>query len=125
MFPYLAEGVADFYLPAFPLPKAIADTDPSLTEQLKHVLSEAAEGRADPNTIAPESQSGLVPTLKEAGPMVLGVFDPIRRLDLMMEQKEQGRWRRKYRVLMGNVSRYWIFDLTPARKIVSMQPSSE
>jgi CubicO group peptidase (beta-lactamase class C family) len=127
MYPLLAEGVADLLLPPRSAPKPIPDTDPEVTARLKRVLMDAAEGRADPEAIAEEARPTLVPTLKQSGPLVIGVLDPIERLDLIDEQRsDDGRRRtRKYSVLFGDTPRTWLFELDAKGRITSIQPISE
>ena len=125
MFPYLAEGIADIILPPGTLPPPIVDRDPALTRRLRAVLASAAEGKVDANEIAEGARTPIVATLREQGPIVIGMLDPIERLVLVEEVKEPGRWTRKYRVLFGRSARYWSFDITPEGRIASLRPVSE
>jgi CubicO group peptidase (beta-lactamase class C family) len=125
MFPYLAEGIADLALPPGKVPPAIADADPALTARLRAVLASAGEGRVNADEIAEASRTELMRTLQEMGPIVIGMLDPIQGLELVEEQKEAGRWTRKYRVMFGPSARYWLFDLTAAGRIAAMRPASE
>ena len=64
-------------------------------------------------------------TLEEMGPIVLGMLEPIRALELVEETTDDGRRSRKYRVSFGRTARYWRFDLDAEGKIVNLQPVSE
>jgi CubicO group peptidase (beta-lactamase class C family) len=125
MFPYLAEGIADILLPPGTLPPPIADSDPALTRRLRAVLASAGEGNVNADEIAEPARAQLVATLREQGPIVVGMLDPIEDLVLVEERREPGRWTRKYRVMFGRSARYWSFDITPEGKIASLRPVSE
>ena len=125
MFPYLAEGIADILLPPGTLPPPIADSDPALTRRLRAVLASASEGKVNADEIAEPARAQLVATLREQGPIVVGMLDPIEDLVLVEERREPGRWTRKYRVMFGRSARYWSFDITPEGKIASLRPVSE
>lgn len=125
MFPYLAEAVADLYLPPIAAAPAIADNQLKLTAELKNVLAAAAEGKLVEDAIAPEARKPLSRTLKEAGPMAIGIFGPVRDLQLLEERKDASKWTRKYRVRFDELARVWIFELMPDGKIVNLQPGSE
>jgi CubicO group peptidase (beta-lactamase class C family) len=125
MFPYMAEGIADIVLPPGASPPPVTDTDPVLTRRLRAVLVAAGEGKATGEEMAEASRAPLVATLREQGPIVIGMLDPIEDLVLVDERREAGRWTRKYRVMFGRSARYWSFDLTPEGKIASLRPVSE
>jgi CubicO group peptidase (beta-lactamase class C family) len=125
MYPFLAEGVADRLLPATPSSPALEDDDPALTVRLAAVLRDAGQGKVDPDQLAPAARDELVASLMEAGPLVIGVFDPIVRMELVEERRGRGRRVRKYRVLFGDIAQYWQFTLDSDGKIAAMQPTSE
>ena len=125
MFPYLAEGIADIVLPPGTSPPPIADSDPALTRRLRALLTAAGEGNANADEIAEGARAQILATLREQGPIVIGMLDTIEGLELVDERKEPGRWTRKYRVMFGRSARYWSFDLTPEGKIASLRPVSE
>jgi hypothetical protein len=125
MFPYLAEGIADIVLPPGTLPPPITDTDSALTGRLRAVLTAAGQGNVNADEIAEGTRTQVVATLREQGPIVIGMLDPIEGLVLVEERKEPARWTRKYRVMFGRSPRYWSFDLTPEGMIASLRPVSE
>ena len=125
MFPYLAEGIADIILPPGTSPPPIADSDPALTRRLRALLTAAGQGNANADEMAEGARTQLLATLREQGPIVIGMLDPIEGLELVDERKEPGRWTRKYRVMFGRSARYWSFGLTPEGKIASLRPASE
>jgi hypothetical protein len=125
MFPYLAEGIADLVRPPGNPPPSIEDTNAPLTARLRAVLASAAEGRPSVDAIAEASRPELVRTLEEMGPIVIGMLEPIRGLELIEERRESSRWTRKYRVLFGQAAKYWLFELTADRRIAAMRPVSE
>ena len=125
MFPYLAEGIADIVLPSGTLPPPVADSDPDLTRRLRALLVSAGNGNVSPDAFAEGARSPMLATLREQGPIVIGMLDPIEDLVLVEESREAGRWTRKYRVMFGRSPRYWSFDLTPDGKVASLRPVSE
>jgi CubicO group peptidase (beta-lactamase class C family) len=126
LYPYLAEGVADYFVPPPADPaKPIADTDSRLTAALRSVLGDAAAGRVNAELFTPEARKQFVPALREMGPQVLGVFDPVRSMELLEETKQGAATVRRYRVTLGSKPMIWTFVLDAGGKIQSMQPSSE
>jgi CubicO group peptidase (beta-lactamase class C family) len=124
LFPYLADGIADFYLPPPPLSKPMTDREPALTTRLRSVLADAAQGKVNPGLIAGGGKAQLVRTLEEMGPTAMGVLDPIKDMELIEERREAAIWMRTYRVWFGRSARYWRFELSSEGRIVSARPVS-
>lgn len=126
LYPHLAQGVADQYVPTPPLEGGgIEDNDPNTTLRLKAVLLDAAQGKVDPTPFTPEAQAGFVPALKNFGPVYFDSLDPLRSF-VLIEQKDEGHRRiRRYRALFGRKSVIWTFELTEEGKIISIEPRAE
>jgi CubicO group peptidase (beta-lactamase class C family) len=126
LFPALAEGVADIVALA-PVPdrKAIPDDDPALTASLRSVIDGLAEGRFNEELFTPEARKQLVPSLKEFGPQLIGLYDPLKSFTLVEQKREANRTIRRYRGSYGTKPILWTFVLGSDRRIISMQPVSE
>ena len=126
LFPGLAEGVADILAPA-PVPdrKAIPDDDPPLTASLRGVIVGMAEGQVNLELFTPEARKALVPSLREFGPQLIGLYDPLQSFTLVEQKLESNRRVRKYRAMFGSKPVLWTFVLGDDRRIISMQPVPE
>jgi CubicO group peptidase (beta-lactamase class C family) len=126
MFPGLAEGVADIIAPA-PVPdrKVIPDDDPQLTASLRSVIVGMADGRVNDELFTPEARKELIPALREFGPQLIGLYDPLQSFTLVEQKKESDRNTRQYRAMFGTKPILWTFVLGADRRIISMQPLPE
>lgn len=127
LFPRLAEGVADFFIPPPPLReiRGIADTDEKLTLILREVLREAAQGKVNADLFNSEAQKSLVPAFRDFGPVFFSSLDPLQSFVLVGQSAEGGKRIRRYRALYGNKPIIWTFVLSEDGKIISMEPTSE
>jgi hypothetical protein len=127
LFPRLAEGVADFFIPAPSLSESrgIEDNDEKLTSILRSVLLDAEQGKVYPDLFDSEAQKSLVPAFKEFGPVFFSSLDPVQSF-VLIEQSAEGEKRvRRYRALYGKKPIIWTFVLSKDNKIISMEPISE
>lgn len=124
----MARRIASFYLPAISDEgnKGITDTDPKLTETLRGVLVDAAQGKANSALFAPEAQEKMIPFIQRVGPGFLGSLGALQSF-VLLEQKDEGANRlRRYRAVFGNgTSLIWTFELTKDGKILSMEPKEQ
>lgn len=126
MFPGLAEGVADIIAPAaVPDRKALPDDDPQLTASLRSVIVGMADGKVNEELFTPEARKKLVPSLREFGPQLIGLYDPLKSFTLVEQKLESNRSIRKYRAMFGTKPVLWTFVLGDDRRIISMQPVPE
>jgi CubicO group peptidase (beta-lactamase class C family) len=125
MYPYLAEGVADLLLPKGWTGRTAPDREPALTAQHRRVLEDAARGVVDDALFAPTARKEFVPALRGMGPDVLGLFDPIRVLEVVEDRTATGQRTRTYRVYFGTRPMIWVFEMDRDGKITSFRPGSE
>ena len=126
LFPGLAEGVADIILPG-PVSdrKSIPDDDPVLTASLRSVIEGMADGRFNDELFTPEARKQFVPALREFGPQLISIYDPLKSFTLVEHKREANRTIRKYLAMYGKKPVLWTFVLGDDRRIISMQPVSE
>ena len=127
LFPRLAEGVADLFIPAPPIReiRGIADTDAKLTLILWEVLLDAAQGKVNADLFNSEAQKSLVPAFRDFGPVFFSSLDPLQSFVLIEQSAEGERRIRRYRALFGKKPIIWTFVLSKDGKIISMEPTSE
>jgi CubicO group peptidase (beta-lactamase class C family) len=127
LFPRLAEGVADLFIPAPPIRevRGIADTDEKLTLILREVLLDAAQGIVNADLFNSEAQTSLVPAFRDFGPVFFISLDPLQSFVLVEQSAEGERRIRRYRALFGKKPIIWTFVLSKDGKIISMEPTSE
>ena len=127
LFPRLAEGVADFFIPAPPLreTRGIEDNDEKLTFMLRAVLLDAAQGKVNADLFDSEALKSLVPAFKDFGPVFFSSLDPLQSFVLVEQSTESERRIRRYRTLFGKKPVIWTFVLSKDGKIISMEPTSE
>ena len=124
----VARHIASFYIPAISDEgnRGIPDDDPKLTETLKGVLTDVAQGKVNPDLFTPQAQNNVIPFIKNAGPRFLAPLGALQSL-VLLEQTDQGANRtRRYRaVFAGGTSLIWTFQLTKDGKIISMDPQQQ
>jgi CubicO group peptidase (beta-lactamase class C family) len=127
LFPRLAEGVADLFIPVPPLrqTRGIEDNDEKLTLLLRSVLLDAAQGKVNADLFDSEAQKSLVPAFKDFGPVYFSSLDPLQSFVLVEQSAERERRIRRYRALYGKQQIIWTFVLSKDGKIISMEPTSE
>jgi hypothetical protein len=74
---------------------------------------------------APTARNEFVPALRGMGPDVLGLFDPIRVLEVVEDRTATGQRTRTYRVYFGTRPMIWVFEMDRDGKITSFRPGSE
>jgi CubicO group peptidase (beta-lactamase class C family) len=127
LFPRLAEGVADLFIPAPPFreTRGIEDNDEKLTFMLRGVLLDAAQGKVNADLFDQEAQKSLVPAFRDFGPVFFTSLDPLQSFVLVEQSAEGERRIRRYRALFGKKPIIWTFVLSKDGKIISMEPTSE
>lgn len=123
----IAKRIASVYLPAISdeSNQGVTDTNPKLTEILKNVLIDAAQGKANAELFAPESRAEIVPFIQRAGPNFLGSLGELKSFTLLDERKEQQKSIRRYRAVFAKQSLIWTFELSADSKIISIEPEEE
>jgi CubicO group peptidase (beta-lactamase class C family) len=126
MLPYLAQGVADHYVPAPPPPASepVEDGEPQTTERLRSVLTEAARGQVDVARFTPDAQRQIVPVLRDLLPAFLQSLGPLQSFVLIEESRADATRTRRYRARFRDRSMIWSFTLSDGL-IASVEPTSE
>jgi CubicO group peptidase (beta-lactamase class C family) len=126
MYPYLAQGVADLYVPAPTVTGApIADHSPETTSTLKEMLLGFGRGHVDVEQFAPEARAPLVGAVEQFAMPFLRALGSVRSLTLLEESGQPQRRIRRYRAWYGQKPILWRFELNQEGKILSMEPTPE
>jgi CubicO group peptidase (beta-lactamase class C family) len=126
LYPYLAQGVSELYLPPPPvvMPKGIADSNPALTAELRQVVADGLAGKVDESHFSAEARKDFVPAFKA---FLLPFFRTLKGIDefvLVSEEQKPTGTKREYRARHGNKAVTWGFDLDKDGKIVGCGPKS-
>jgi hypothetical protein len=106
-------------------PAEIPDRQPAITEMLRKTLRDAAQGKVDPENIAPESRDRVTTMLQRDGPRFLGPAGALASLTLVGDTND-GKHVRRYRsVFASGLSILWTVELTAAGKIAALSPRPE
>jgi len=127
LHPYLAQGVADLFIPPPPLKevKGVDDNDPAITQMLKAMLLDAAQEKVDDSLFTVDSQRNFVPAFKNFGLPFFKSLDPLQSLVLIEHKQMEKSILRRYQAVYGKKAIIWNFELSKDGKIISLQPSSE
>lgn len=111
---------------ANPQGTAIADREPKITELVRQIIRDAAQGKVDPASIAPESRERLTKFLQQNGPRFLGRAGALESLTLLAETNVDGRRVRSYRAVFATGQKIrWSVGLSAAGAIMSLDPRPE
>jgi hypothetical protein len=106
--------------------REIPDREPAITELIRKTLREAAQGKVDTNSIAPESRERLIPFLQRDGPRFLGPAGSLESLTLLVDTNSSGRHVRRYRAVFASGLRIlWTAGLSSEGLIMSLEPRPE
>jgi hypothetical protein len=104
----------------------ISDREPAITERVRKLLLDAALGKVNAESIAPESRNRLVPFLQGDGPRFLGRAGKLESLVLLEDSDSSGKRVRRYRTVFANGLRIiWTVGLSSTGTIVSLNPRPE
>lgn len=104
----------------------IPDREPAITELMRKTLRDAAQGKVNPDSIAPESRERLISFLQRDGPRYLGLAGELKSLALLMDTDSGGKHVRRYRTVFASGLRIiWTMGLSSAGAIVSLDPRPE
>jgi hypothetical protein len=104
----------------------IPDREPAITELMRKTLRDAAYGKVDPDSIAPESRERLISFLQRDGPRYLGTAGELKSLALLMDTDSGGKHVRRYRTVFASGLRIiWTVGLSSAGTIESLDPRPE
>lgn len=121
----ISHAIAGLYEPALvpPPDKPIEDKEPKLTALFKSILTDAADGKVNPDLFTPDAQKEILPRIKESK-ATFAQFGALKSLTLV-EQKEIGDTKAyRYRAEFANVKLRATFVLDKAGKIAGagLQP---
>jgi CubicO group peptidase (beta-lactamase class C family) len=100
----LAAGIAEFFIPALSenAPKPLADNIPKMTQFLKEVVIDFANGTGDPDRFTPEAQHLFFPQRIKDGKRMLGAFGPLKSFELMEETMKEKNDVWSYKAVFGS-----------------------
>ena len=127
VYPYMAKGVADFYLPPAPIKevKGIADENPELTAIVKKVIADGMEDKLDETLFTFDAQKNFVPGFRNFGlPFFVSIDAPQSFVLVEHKPKETGVVRR-YRGIYGKKAVIWTFEFDKNNKLVFFDPRPE
>jgi D-alanyl-D-alanine carboxypeptidase len=127
LYPYLAQGVADFFIPplAIKVMKGIEDKDPRTTEVLKKFLTDAAGDQVNESLFSADAQKAFVPAFKTFGLPFFKSLDTLQSFILVDHKEDENGIARRYQAIHGKKSIVWNFRLTKEGKITALEPTSE
>jgi len=123
----IVTGVASIYNPTLKPPeeKPIADKEPQVTEMVKELLRNIADGKAKPEQFTAEMQKRLFPSeMQELGP-ALKEFGDVKSLELMERTEEGERRNYRYRATFREMTLMISIALTKDDKIAKLDFSGE
>ena len=104
----------------------ISDREPAITERVRKLLRDAAQGKVNADSIAPESRNRLIPFLEGDGTRYLGRAGEIESLVLLEESEPGGKRVRRYRsVFESGLRIIWTVGLSSTGTILSLSPRQE
>ena len=123
----IVTGVAAIYNPALKPPeeKPIADKEPQVTQMVKDLLRDIADGKAKPERFTDELRGKLFPgEMQELGP-ALKEFGEVKSLELMERTDEGGQRNYRYRATFPEMTIMASIALTKDDKIAKLDFSGE
>ncbi len=104
----------------------IPDREPAITELIRKTLQDAAQGKVNPDSIAPESRERLIAFLQRDGPRYLGAAGALGSLTLLADTESGGKHVRRYRSVFASGLRIiWTVGLSTSGAIVSLDAQPE
>jgi hypothetical protein len=104
----------------------ISDDQPLLTDRIRALLRDAAQGHVNPESIAPGSRDRLVPFLERIGSRHLASAGRLESLVLLDDGKTDEKHVRRYRsVFASGLKVIWIVGLSSEGTIVSLESQPE
>lgn len=99
----IANGVAEFYIPALAenAPKPMPDNDPKITDFLRKVIATMAGGTAEQDWFTPEAQKFFFPDRVKEAKELFGSNGDFKSFDLMEEKTEGQKRIRGYKAVFG------------------------
>jgi CubicO group peptidase (beta-lactamase class C family) len=119
---YLAAGIAKFFIPALRehAPKPLADNIPKLTQFLKEVVIDFANGTGDPDRFTSQAQMIFFPQRIKEGKRMLGAFGPLNSFELIEETIREDNVVWSYKAVFGSATIRLDFTLSEDGKIAGI-----
>jgi hypothetical protein len=101
LYPYLAQGVADFFVPppAVKRMNGIEDNDLRMTQMLKQFLADAAQDKVDEALFSADAQKAFVPAFKSFGLPFFQSVDSLQSLTLLEHKEDANGISRRYQAI--------------------------
>jgi CubicO group peptidase (beta-lactamase class C family) len=118
----LVSGVAAIYNPALKPPeeKPIEDKEPQVTQMVKDLLREIAEGKENPEQFTEELRRELFPSeIQEAG-ATLKQLGELKSLELMRRTEEGGQRNYRYRAAFSEATILVSIELTKDNRVAGL-----
>jgi CubicO group peptidase (beta-lactamase class C family) len=127
LYPYLAQGVADFYFPPAPVKqiKGIEDNDAELTRIVEKVLDDGMRDKLDESLFTAEALKDFIPSYRNFGLPFFKSLEPIQSLVLTEHKENENSIVRRYRSVHGKKAVVWTFTFTKDKKIISFNSNQE
>jgi CubicO group peptidase (beta-lactamase class C family) len=124
LLPELADGIAGLFLPApaTALAPAIPDSIPAITSGFDRILRGMRTGALDSAWFAPAARKDLLPAMREWGPVSVGLYDPLTRLELLEDAAAGPLRRRRYRATFGSKVVEYDVEASPDGKLARFNP---
>jgi CubicO group peptidase (beta-lactamase class C family) len=124
LYPYLAQGVSELYLPppALVMPKGSEDTRPQATAALRKALADGIDSRVDEALFAEEARKGFVPGYRTYMLPFLRSLPQVDELVLVSEKTTEEGLQRRYRARHGNKGVTWQVDFDKEGKLAGFGP---
>lgn len=127
VYPYMAKGVADFYLPPAPPSevKPIADEHAELTAIVKKVIADGMQDKLDETLFTADAQKNFVPQYRNFGLPFFASLDAPQSFALVEHKPKETGVVRRYRGIYGKKGVTWTFEFDKDNKIVFFDPRPE
>lgn len=104
----------------------IQDREPAITDVIRTIIRDAAQGKVKPESIAPESRERIVSFLQRDGPRFIGPAGQLQSLALLEDTDSGGKRRRRYRASFASgLKMIWKVEFSSTGAIVSLEPRPE
>lgn len=106
-------------------PVELADNDPQTTQMVRDTLTDAAQGKADPDRFAPESRERLVTFLRNNGPRFLAPNGRLQKL-IVLDIPSGKNNQRRYLASFANGRRIIVnVELSAAHRLLTIDARPE
>jgi CubicO group peptidase (beta-lactamase class C family) len=125
LYPLIAEGIADFYLPAPPERSGIADKNPEGARRVREMLTSALQGQLDKASFNEGGRANMVPFLQGFGQTLLKLLGPVQSVRLLADDEAGGLRTRRYRINFETRPMEWLLETDGQGLIQGIYPVGE